>query len=239
MKKMLCTLLVSPLLLTVAGNAPFAGPYHSDGTAFYLVHPGGPLELEIKLSKSQPGFRGNPVLKMTPSALLTLSDPDEKIVEKKYWRIGKGETEKSYNFRFPNAAPGIWQLRNSFASNGNLSIEFNTKPNLKYGVLFSRCKILKEDLPHLRDSYFLVPPPLPNLPQNPKWYASTSKKQNKLHITNRGGKPNFMTGRDVSPHSAISLKLSEPSPIFTEIPTGNFPTAQRKFSGHPSVPPSP
>lgn len=191
MKKMLCTLLVSPLLLTAAGNAPFAGPYHSDGTAFYLVHPGGPLELEIKLFKPQPGFRGNPVLKMTPSALLTLSDPDEKIVEKKYWRIGKGETEKSYNFRFPNAAPGIWQLRNSFASNGNLSIEFKTKPNLKYGVLFSRCKILKEDLPHLRDSYFLVPPPLPNLPQNPKWYASSSKKQNKLHITSRGAQTEF------------------------------------------------
>lgn len=139
--------------------------FQSEGTVFYFVHNGGPLEFRVRIFKAAKGFRNNPVLKVRESAVLTLADPAENMLEKHYWRLSKTEKEKSWSFRYSNASPGIWQLRSSFSPNSNLAIEFNTKPRLKYGVLFSRCRIFASDFRYLRKTWFLVPPPLANLKQ--------------------------------------------------------------------------
>lgn len=167
------------LLWTGVSAGDWQGHFESEGTVLYFVHRGGALEFDIRISKVASGFRGTPPLKVTESALFTLSDPEEKVVEKQYWRKEKDGNGKTWSFRYRNAAPGVWQLRTSLSNNSNLSLEFNTNPRLPYGVLFSRCKIYAADFENLRNRLFLVPEPLPNL-------NGPAKKQPLLRLTSRG-----------------------------------------------------
>ena len=190
---LLCMML---LAIRLPGQNPvFTGPFHSEGMTFYLPHAGGDLEISVRVFKTAPGFRGTPPLKVTPAATLTLSDPDDRQVEFKYWRMADDQKEQCWVFRRTNATPGVWKLRNAFSTCGNLALELRTAPEIKFGVLFSRCKMLTEDLNNFRQSYFLVPPaaafPPAWIPGAAKLHAYTwnIKRQTdpeQLHIHNRG-----------------------------------------------------
>ncbi len=143
---------------SVNGNGT-ASRWESEAPVFYFVHPGGPLEFRVKVFKAAPGFRGDPSLKVTESALVTLAGPDETMVKKQYWRKRGQEDSVSFDWKFPDAAAGVWQLRASLSQNSRLALEFETSPKLPFGVLFSRCKIYGSDFRNLKKSFFVVPEP--------------------------------------------------------------------------------
>lgn len=175
--------MIIPVILSFfLGNAfavEYQGRFESERTVVYFVHNGGPLELNIRISKVADGFRGSPPLKVTASALFTLSDPEEKVIEKQYWRKAPGEDGKTWAFRYDHAAPGVWQLRTTLSNNSNLALEFATTPTLAYGTLFSRCKIHASDFNQFNHHYFLVPEPLAIL-------DGAAEKVPLLRLTSRG-----------------------------------------------------
>ena len=58
--------------------------------------------------------------------------------------------KKKYSYYWPDAPAGVWQVRSALASNCNLSIAVDTVPALKGGVMFTRSRILTEDLPRMQ-----------------------------------------------------------------------------------------
>lgn len=210
--------LVSMMLLAVrlpGKSSVFPGPFHSEGMTFYLPHAGGNLEIAVRIFKAAPGLRGSPSLKVTPSATLTLSDPDDRQVEFKYWRVADDQEEHRWIFRRADATSGVWKLRNAFSACSNLAMELHTEPEIRFGVLFSRCKMLTEDLNNFRQSYFLVPP-TPAVP--PAWLPETSKLHDsywstkrqtdpgRLYINNRGVQTQFS---DASGRPTFSCDIYE------------------------------
>ena len=167
------------LFLGGASAADYQGRFESERTVVYFVHKGGPLELNIRISKAAEGFRGSPPLRVTESALFTLSDPEEKVIEKQYWRKAPGEEGKTWAFRYEHASPGVWQLRTTLSNNSNLGLEFGTTPALAYGTLFARCKIHASDFKQFNNHYFLVPEPLAIL-------DGAAVKDPLLRLTSRG-----------------------------------------------------
>ncbi len=178
MKFVLVPVILS-FLLGHAFAAEYQGRFESERTVVYFVHKGGPLEFNIRIAKVAEGFRGSPPLRVTESALFTLSDPEEKVIEKEYWRKVPGEDGKTWTFRYEHAAPGVWQLRTTLSSNSNLALEFGTTPALAYGTMFSRCRIYASDFKQFNNHYFLVPPPLAIL-------GGAAEKVPLLRLTSRG-----------------------------------------------------
>ncbi|MBQ7176121.1 MAG: hypothetical protein IJS08_01800 [Victivallales bacterium] len=187
MKRLSCIFLCLALFALVSiGGEAYSAAFTSEGTIFFLVHPGGPLKLEITLTRGTPDYRGNPILKTSPNALFSIFNQDEKLLAMEYWRPAPGEKEKKYTFEYPEATKGIWQIRNAFAQNCNLSIRLKTTPELKYGVLFPRCRILSQDAHTIRNSFFIVPPPTTPLNLKQPTPNDPQKTEQRLHIAVRG-----------------------------------------------------
>jgi len=189
MKKIFALLLISAAFC-LSGAKPFEGPWTAEGTVFYLVHKGGPLKIDVTLKKA-PGYMGNPVLKNTPSSLLVVMTPDEKAVSRQYWSVKPGETEKHYTLSYPDAPAGVWQIRNTFSFCSNMSLQFHTTPKLKYGVLFSRSRILHDDMQNIRNSFFLVPEPVTPLNLRQPTAKDPKKTVQKLHFQTRTRQRDF------------------------------------------------
>ncbi len=235
---MTCIVLCLAMLALVSiGGEPFSAAFTSEGTVFYLVHPGGPLKLEITLTRGTPDYRGNPILKTSPNALFSIFSQEEKLLAMEYWRPAPGEKEKKYTFEYPDATKGIWQIRNAFAQNCNLSIRLKTTPELKYGVLFPRCRILSQDAYTIRNSFFLVPPPTTPLNLKQPTHNDPQKTEQRLHIAVRGRQTECRTATgekitDCDIYEIAGAMPDLPCNAMIELPFGS--QESQHYTGAPS-----
>ena len=108
MKRILSMLLM--LCIGCACGANLKPPFRAEAMAFYFVHDGGPLKLELKVAADGENRHGPLYLRKDGAFVGRIFDADEKLAEWDYRKIKAGtETVLSHDFG-KNAPAGIYQI---------------------------------------------------------------------------------------------------------------------------------
>ena len=113
------------------GAADFTPPFQAEAMAFYFVHDGGPLKLELKV-KAAGISRNNPLYLRKDGAFVgRIFDADEKLAEWDYRKLKSG-SESVLSHDFGQEAPaGIYQIR---YSGTNIAVTPSAIPESRYCV---------------------------------------------------------------------------------------------------------
>lgn len=152
MKRILMILLM--LCVWCVCGANLKPPFRAEAMAFYFVHDGGPLKLELKVA-TDVGNKHNPSYLRKDGAFVgRIFDADEKLVEWDYRKVKAGtETVLSHDFG-KNAPAGIYQIRYSGA---NIVVTPSAFPEKKFGVTPLRCIIKPTVRDQFSDTWFYIP----------------------------------------------------------------------------------
>jgi hypothetical protein len=167
------------LLCAVAGinldAANFKGPFKAEALAFYFVHDGGALALEVELS----GKDG--------AAVTRIMDAEEKEV---LWDYSKIDGAKRLRHDFgANAPKGIYQVR---TSGKNYQVSPKAVPEKSFGVMAARCMMNATATNQFEQVFFLIPPGAKEL----SWHAYGAT----IEIKDEASKPLDGKKLDVSKH---------------------------------------
>ena len=167
MKRILMILLM--LCVWCVCGANLKPPFRAEAMAFYFVHDGGPLKLELKVA-TDVGNKHNPSYLRKDGAFVgRIFDADEKLVEWDYRKVKAGtETALSHDFG-KNAPAGIYQIRYSGA---NIVVTPSAFPEKKFGVTPLRCTANATAPGQFSDTWFYIP-----------------ENASKLSVASIGGKP--------------------------------------------------
>ncbi|MEW6358778.1 MAG: hypothetical protein AB1696_20755 [Planctomycetota bacterium] len=135
--------------LTPSAPKQFGGPFRCDAAAFYLVHHGGPMEITLRLERTEP----DPM----DARLVRLFDPDERLLEwhyKTHWNTEPhGET---FVFKAPDGKPGIYILR--VVTRGKVLVHLKTEPLVSFGIFPMRTLLYATAPDQFKECYVYVPP---------------------------------------------------------------------------------
>ncbi|NOZ23715.1 MAG: hypothetical protein GXP25_21780 [Planctomycetes bacterium] len=127
----------------------FEGPFRCDAVAFYLVHHGGPLDITLKLERTEP----DPM----DARLVRLFDPDEKLLEWRYKTYWSTEPpDETFAFRVENGKPGVYILR--VVTRGKVLVHLKTEPKSSFGLFPMRTRLYATKPNQFKECYIYVPP---------------------------------------------------------------------------------
>lgn len=151
-KNFLFLFLLSGFTCMKAAN--FTPPFHAEAMAFYFVHDGGPLKLELKV-KATGSRRNNPLYLRTDGAFVgRIFDADEKLAEWDYRKLKSGsESVLSHDFG-KNAPAGIYQIR---YSGTNIAVTPSAIPEKSFGLMPLRSIIRPTAGNQFSSTWFYVP----------------------------------------------------------------------------------
>lgn len=136
---------------TLVKSAPkrFAGPFRCDAAAFYFVHHGGPLSVNVRLERGKP----DPMDAM----LVRLSDAEERLVGwnyKTYWAVDP--PSEALSFRVNDGKAGVYILR--VVTRGKFLVDVETDPLVSFGIFPMRTQLYAAKPDQFRDAFVYVPP---------------------------------------------------------------------------------
>lgn len=147
----------------VSADTQINGPFRGESFAFYVVHDGGPLKVEISADHN-PGqgfFRGGGLppeqtewaRRLNGKVMARFMDAEEKTVKRDYGIVSLGGKAKLVH-DYKNAPAGIYQIRTAA---GNADLDLRITPAKKFGVMASRCMIQASHSGQFARTYFYVP----------------------------------------------------------------------------------
>ncbi len=151
-KNFLFLFLLSGFTCIEAAN--FTPPFHAEAMAFYFVHDGGPLKLELKV-KATGTSRNNPLyLRKNGAFVGRIFDVNEKLAEWDYRKLKSGsESVLSHDFG-QDAPAGIYQIR---YSGTNIAVTPSAIPEKSFGLMPLRSIIRPTAGNQFSSTWFYVP----------------------------------------------------------------------------------
>ena len=148
MKKKLFLFLIAVSLLAnlSAASDLFKGPFKAEALAFYFVHKGGPLKIELKADAEKNA--------RFPKVLACFYRADEALAS---WKYRKLKTDGGISFQYDygkNAPKGIYQVR---VSGTECVYEIKAAPTTSFGVMALRCGLQVSFPDQFAKAWFLVP----------------------------------------------------------------------------------
>ena len=145
-----CTLLLGMGVIwsALAGQGgDLSGPFRVEAAAFYFVHPGGPLKLELTARTETDNTTGK--------VLCRFFDRDENLVKWDYRQLAAGKA-LTCGYDYGVQAPaGIYQLR---CSGAGVLFDVKATPERKFGLLPLRCMLGCGREGQFAKTFFIVPP---------------------------------------------------------------------------------
>ena len=146
-----------PHVLQRAPAKRLPGPFRCDGTAFFFVHYGGPLELEVEVSRRMlvPEVRA---IAKPHAAFWQFYDADEHLVDNGFYRFeANGLRTKTFRTGIESGPPGIYQLRCALSSR-HMLVDVKTSPATSFGFLPCRSHLNKGTAGQFETTYVYIPP---------------------------------------------------------------------------------
>lgn len=149
--------------LGASAELPIRGPFRGESFAFYIVHDGGPLKVEVRADHN-PGrgfYRGGGLppaqaewaRRLNGKVMVRFMDAEEKTVKRDYAIVPfGGKTNLVHDYR--NVPAGIYQIRTAA---GNADLDLRISPAKKFGVMASRCMIRASYPGQFAKTCFYVP----------------------------------------------------------------------------------
>ena len=125
-------------------GANLKGPFKAEALAFFIVHNGGPLEVE--LSATAEGKNPGKIVSRFFNA-------DEQLVKWDQADVASGGKQR-FSHNYGNAPAGIYQLR---YSGNNILVDVKATPETRFGVMPLRCMVNATAEDQFGKVYFLIP----------------------------------------------------------------------------------
>lgn len=121
------------------------GPFRGDGLAFFFVHPGGPLKLDVTVHPDgQAKF---------PKALVRFFDSSEKLVGWNYDPLVPGKPATFSQTYAEQSPAGVYQVRTSLVE---ATCDVAATPARSFAVMPSRCRLVATDKDQFKEAYLVV-----------------------------------------------------------------------------------
>jgi hypothetical protein len=127
-----------------AYGANLKGPFKAEALAFFIVHGGG--KLEVELTATAEGKKAGKIV-------CRFFDAEEQMVKWDQADIAAGG-KQTFNHNYGNTPAGIYQLR---YSGKNILVDVKTTPEAPFGVMPLRCMVNATAKDQFGKVYFLIP----------------------------------------------------------------------------------
>ncbi|MDH7571616.1 MAG: hypothetical protein QHJ73_18720, partial [Armatimonadota bacterium] len=157
------------------------GPFRADSLAFFIVHHGGPLLVELHVNRPTRELKDQGGVRFPHAVFWQLYDADERLAARDYHRFTGEETGKVFRVQLPDAPAGVYQLRYAKSPANEITVDLRCEPPASFGVMPCRARLHEGRKNQFRSAWVYVPPGEHRVRLNA--YAAT------LRLLGRDGRP--------------------------------------------------
>lgn len=152
-------LALSLVLASVSAQGKiFKGPFRAEALAFYIVHEGGPISVEVEVEHPAL-FSSLFGIQLPAISLVRFFDPEEKLLGWEYQHFVRlDSTKHTFDFRETNAPAGIYQVRVAHTVGSRPETNLKVEPRSSFGILPMRSWLHTTSREQFQEAYFYVPP---------------------------------------------------------------------------------